>query len=475
MNAKMNINRMRGMKYILAMFAAVAVAMPVPAATNDVALKLPPFTRTKLKNGMTVLLMEQHRVPLVSFSFIVKAGSVTDPAGREGVASLAAGLLTKGTKNRTADQISGDLDFIGGTLEAGAGYDYSSGQAEFMKKDLKRGLELLSDSLEKPTFPRDEFEKLVRQRIDEIKAAKDRAQGVIGTYFAGYLYGSHPYARPLFGDEKSLAAITQGDVAKFYETYYTPANTILAVAGDFDIPEMERTLNEYFDAWPAKAAPTVNIPEPVATKGKRLLLVDKPDSTQTYYEIGNLGVNRTNPDRVGIGVVNALFGGRFTSMLNTELRINSGLTYGARSVFSECKAPGPFYISSFTANPTTEKALDLTLEVLGRLHERGITDDELQSVKTYIKGQFPPSIETTDQLAGRIAELEFYGLDEREINDYYAKIDALTVADARNIIKKYYPLEDLSFVIIGKADEIRSVIKKYAPKMDTKKIVDPGF
>ncbi len=475
MNAKYDL-RSRGMKrYFTTALTLALAASAMSLRADNGELKLPAFKKTTLKNGMTLLLLEQHKVPLISFSFIEKAGSAADLPGKEGVASLTADLLTKGTKKRTADQISADVDFIGGLLEANAGFDYTSGHAEFMKKDLPRGLELLADTLTGPTFPKSEFDKLVKQQIDEIKAAKDRAQGVIGTYYASYLYGNHPYGRPVGGDEKSLASITQKDVAKFYEAHYAPGNTILAVAGDFETAEMERVLTERFGAWPAKSTPAIPVPDPTPVEGKRLLLVDKPDSTQTYYEIGNIGINRTNADRVAIEVVNTLFGGRFTSMLNTELRIKSGLTYGARSSFSERKVPGPFTISSFTANPTTEKALDMTLDVLRRLHEKGITQEELQSAKTYIKGQFPPRIETTDQLARLLGELEFYGLDEREINDYYAKIDAMTLEDSARIIRQYYPLDNLAFVIIGKAAEIRDIAKKYAPKVDTKKITQPGF
>ncbi len=448
------------------------VALPAKAQGQ---LKLPPYKKVKLKNGMTLLLMEQHEVPLVSFSLIVKAGSVVDPPGKDGLASVTAALLRKGTKSRTADQISAELDFIGGTLNVGAGSDYTSGGAEFVNKDIAKGLDLISDILLNAQFPQDELTKLIKQRIDGIKSAKDQAQGVIGNYFNAYLYGSHPYARPTGGDEQSLADITRADVLNLYQDYYTPSNTILAVVGDLPVADMERLLGDRFNAWPAKSAPAQTVPDPAPQNGKRLLLVDKPDSTQTFYRVGNIGIARTNQDRVYIDVVNTLFGGRFTSMLNSELRIKTGLTYGAGSFFDERKSRGPFVISTFTKNEMTERAIDMTLEILKRLHEKGITEEELKSAKTYIKGQYPPEIETSDQLAALIAELEFYGLDEREVNELYNKIDAMTVADAKRIIDQYYPKDNLVFVLIGKADEIQPVVRKYAPKVDTKSISEPGF
>jgi zinc protease len=457
---------------IIILLAASAAA---PSRAEDGALKLPPFKRVRLKNGLTLLLMEQHEVPVISFNFIVKAGSVADPAGKEGLASLTAGLLRKGTKTRSADQISSELDFIGGVLQSDANLDYTEGFAEFVKKDINRGLELLSDTLLNPTFPQGEVTKLLNQRVDEIKAAKDQAQAVIGNYFSAYLYGNHPYGRPAEGDEKSLAAITRDDVQKFYRAYYTPSDAILAAAGDFNLAEMERVLADRFGPWQSAPAPAISVPEPAPFQGKKLLLVDKPDSTQTFYQIGNVGIARTNPDRVYIQVINTLFGGRFTSMLNSELRIKTGLTYGARSSFTQRKARGPFAISTYTRNATTERAIDLTLDILKRLHEKGITEDELKSAKSYLKGQFPPSIETTDQLAALIAQLEFYGLNESDINNYYAKVDSMTMADADRVIKQYFPLDNLVFVLVGKAEEIRTLARKYAPKLDTKAISQPGF
>lgn len=463
----------RGLIFLLAL--ALVFSMPGAGKADDGALKLPPYKKVKLKNGMTLLLMEQREIPLISFSFIIKTGSTADPAGREGAASLVAELLRKGTKTRSADQLSAELDFIGGQLGVGATLDYTSGRAEFLKKDLSKGLDLLADAMLNPTFPQDEVTKLLKQRLDGVRAAKDQAQGVIGSYFNAYLFGNHPYGRPAGGDEKSLAAITREDVARFYEASYTPSNTILAAAGDFNAAEMERILTGKFGGWTAKNAPSVNPPEPAPAQGKRLLLIDKPDATQTFYQIGALGIARANPDRVYIQVVNTLFGGRFTSMLNDALRVSSGLTYGARSSFSENRARGPFVISTFTRNATTEKAIDMTLDILKRLHEQGISEADLKSAKAYIKGQFPPQIETTDQLAAQIAQLEFYGLGEGEINNLNARIDAMTIDDARRVIKQYFPLDNLVFVLIGKASEIESVAKKYAPKMDTKSINQPGF
>ncbi len=458
-----------------AILLAAALVFFAGAGVQAAPLRLPAHEKVVLKNGLTVLLMEKHGVPFVSFAALVRSGATADPAGQAGLASVTASLLRKGTKTRTAQQFAADLDFIGGSFGAGAGPDFTTVSAEFLNKDLARGLDLFSDALLHPNFPQEEVEKVIRQDVDGIKAAKDEAQSVLTTYFDGYLFGAHPYGRPEEGDEVSLGRIRRDAIVKFYEANYTPGTTILAVAGDFSTAEMKKKIEETFGAWTRQSAATTAVTALPPAKGKRLLLVDKPDSTQTFFAIGNVGVARTDPDRVAIRVVNTIFGGRFTSMLNDELRIRSGLTYGAVSFFDSRKVPGPFVMFSYTRNETTTQAITLALEVLGKVHKDGLTKEQLDSAKSYIKGQFPPSIETSMQLARLIATNEFYGLDDTEVNELESRIDAVTPEVARRVIEKHFPLDSLVFVLIGKASEIKPAVQKYATQLDTTEISAPGF
>jgi predicted Zn-dependent peptidase len=442
-------------------------------------VRLPPYSKFRLANGMTVLMMEQHEVPIISMQFIIKdAGSSADLNRTAGLASITADLLRKGTRTRTAQQLSNELDRLGGELNFTTSLDYTGVSAEFLAKDIGAGLDLVADVLRNPVFPEDEIGKLTRQRIDEIKSAKDRADRVIGRYFYSYLYRDDPYSRPVDGDDTTLPRITRDDVQKFYNDGYRPSGVILAVAGDFQTEALRGLIEQRFGSWSSSVggiARDVFRLVGATPPARRALLVDKPDSTQTYFNIGYLGISRTSPDRVGLAVVNTLFGGRFTSRLNTALRINSGLTYGARSSFEQLLRTGPFVISSYTRNATTEKALDMTLEVLAEFRKNGVTQAELDSAKAYLKGQFPLSIETTDRLASTIAQLEFYGLDQTDINSYPSKIDALTLDETRRLIDQYFLLDKLVFVFIGKASEIQNVVKKYAPAVETKEITAPGF
>jgi zinc protease len=439
------------------------------------AIRLPPHERVVLKNGLTVLLLEKKGVPLVTFAALVKTGAAADPNGEEGLASVTATLLRKGTKSRSAQQFAADLDFIGGAFETEVNRDFTSIRAEFLTKDLAKGLELFSDALLRPTFPQSESDKVLAQSLDGVKAAKDEPQQVLGIYFNGYLFGATPYGQPPDGDEVSLKRIQREAIVNFYGSNYTPNNTILAVAGEFDSADLRKKLEDTFGAWPTRPVTAAAIPQTAPAKGKRLLLIDKPDATQTYFAIGNLGTAANDPDRFAIRVVNTIFGGRFTSELNEALRVESGYTYGASSFFDAHKSPGPFVISSFTKNATTTPAIDLALQVLDKLHKDGVTAEQLASAKAYIKGQFPPRIETSGQLARAIAVNEFYGLGDDEVNQLEARVDAVTPEVARRVIEKHYPMDNLVFVLIGKASEIRPAVKKYAAQMDERSINDPGF
>ena len=237
-----------------AVFLTLAVGS-IACAQNPDTLTLPPYSTVELANGMTLLLMEHHEVPIVSLNFIVKTGSVADPTGKEGVASLVGDLLRKGTLSSSSAQISSELDFIGARFNVNANLDYTSGSAEFLRKDLEKGMALVADIIRNPTFPSEEVDKMIAQRRDELRSAKDRANRVIGRYFNAYLFENHPYGRPVGGDENSVGAISREDITTFYDSYYTPENTILAAVGDFALGEIQDLIEQSFETWSADGRP----------------------------------------------------------------------------------------------------------------------------------------------------------------------------------------------------------------------------
>jgi len=461
----------------MALSAVAAMPLPMLAQTRPATFsvyQLPEARRVKLPNGMVVLLLEKHELPLISAELVVRSGGLTDPAGKEGTASLTAALLRKGTATRSSDQISNEADFMGLTFTAGSGLEVSEVATDFLARDADKALGLMADVVLHPAFPRDEVTKLVSQRQDQLKSSKDNPQVVLGSYLMHALYGDTPYGRPPGGTETSLPAITHDDITAFYAKNYTPANAVMAVAGDFNAAEMETRLKKLFGEWKGTAPAPVQVPALPPLTGKHVVLVDKPDATQTYFAIGSVGLSRTSPDRATAEIVNTLFGGRFTSMFNDELRIKSGYSYGANSRFLEYAVPGPFEMLTFTKNATTEPAIDKSFEVLGRLHAHPLTDADLTSAKNYVRGTFPPALETTPALARQIALLETEGIPRSEFNKELVDEQATTLAEANRIIDKDFPAQAYVLVVIGKASEIGKAMAKYGAVTE-KKITDAGY
>jgi DNA-directed RNA polymerase len=244
--------------------------------------------------------------------------------------------------------------------------------------------------------------------------------------------------------------------------------------GDFDPAAMKKQVTRMFSEWQGKGK-QVAYGKPSILQNNQVLLVDKPDARETTFLIGGPGVARDNPDYVALQVVNTILGGRFTSWLNDELRVNSGLTYGARSYFDVEKQAGLFKISTFTQTENTEKAIDLALKVYQRLLKEGIDQETLESAKNYLKGQLPPKYERGRSLANYLTGMYLYGYDASYLNQFVQKVNELDLEKAREIVETYFPAEnELVFILIGKADELKDLAGKYG-KVTEKTISAEGF
>ena len=294
-------------------------------------------------------------------------------------------------------------------------------------------------------------------------------------YGNAFLFGEHPYGSAVDGNAESLARITHRDLLDYYQDYVGADRLIIALAGDFDAQEMLDKLQVALIKWRRAGAPLPEIEPPVAQQGRRVLLVDKPGATQTYFWIGNIGVSIDDPQRAELDIANTLFGGRFTSMLVDELRTKAGLTYGASSRLLRPSQAGSVAMISYTKTDTTIAAMDMALDLLAKLRDEGFADDMILSGKNYILGQYAPRFETAAQLAGHFAELEAQGLDASFVNEYG---DAIASADGkaiRSVITRVYPHPDnLVFVILGDAELIREDIAKYGPVTEIP-ITNPRF
>jgi len=451
------------MKFLIKLSGAMVLFfMAVFAnAQEGTAFRLPAYEKFVLKNGLTVYLMEQKEVPIINVSVVLPAGAIYD-GQRNGLATLTASMLMSGTKNMPKKVLEETIDFVGATVNTFASKESAGLSAEFAARDRDRILPIIRDILLSPSFDAAEFEKARTLHLASLEQAQESPRNVIGNYFDALIYGAHPYANPENGRIGTVQKLTVEDARAFYKAHYIPNGAAIAIVGDFSKKEMKEKITSLFNGWARGSLPqgtaAASLPKPAEA---RVLLVNKEDAKETTFYIGGPGVPRSNPDYVAMEVVNTVFGGRFTSWLNDELRVNTGLTYGAGSSFSRLKQGGSFRISTFTATKNTEAAMDKALEVLSRLHATGIDEKSLTSAKNYVKGGFPPRYETSSQLASLLTSMFWYGFDESFINNFQKAVDGLTVEKAREIVAKYYPKNNLQFIMIGKAEEIRKIARKY--------------
>jgi predicted Zn-dependent peptidase len=424
-------------------------------------LKLPEYQTRKLDNGLTLLLMKHGEVPLVNFEMWILDGAASDPAKHAGLASLCAESLRKGAGERDAAAFAEALDFLGANFTTRVDHDRTAISFQCLSKDFDEGLALFADAVLRPRFEAEEIEKLTQQMSEDVSQAKDNPRFVLGDYHDAHLYGNHPYGQPVDGTEQSLSGIKAEEVRSFYRDHYGAGRTILAVVGNFEMDEAARVLQKTFASMQKARVAQTKIPAPKPVKGREVLLVNKPDTPQTWFHIGNLGPKWGDPDYAAVELVRTVFGGRFTSWLNTKLRIESGLSYGAGYTIDRRRQAGSEYISSFTAKETTEKALDLALQTLKRLHEKGLDQDELNSARAYLKGQTPYRYESSGSLARVLCLITAYGLGREFVDGRFAALDELSLSDCKAAIAKWYPEENLSFTCIGVADEVKDVLAKY--------------
>jgi len=462
------------MNWLRATFLIVFAGLGGAAVAQGITL--PEHHYVELDNRAVFILTEKRDVPLIGVTALIRGGAISDPDGKSGLSSMFAELLQKGAGDRDAESFAEAVDSVGATLSASAGLETVSISGEFLARDSTLLIELLVDMLRAPALDDGEFEKLRDRNVDLLRAAKDGdLRSLSPIYGNAFLFGEHPYGRPLGGDESSLATLRHRDLLNYYQDYVGADRLIVSLVGDFDAPEMINQLTAAFSDWRGAAQPLPEIDAPVPERGRRVLLVDKPGATQTYFWIGNVGVERHYAQRAELDIANTLFGGRFTSLLVDEMRTKAGLTYGVRSTLVRPSKPGSLAIVSYTKTDSTVIAIDLALELLARLRDEGFDDELITSGKNYILGQFPPRLETAAQLSNQFAGLQAAGLDASYINDYGPAIAAAASEDIQAVIASVYPNpDDLVFVIIGDAELIRDDIAKYGPVTEMA-ITEPRF
>jgi len=456
-------------------FIHTIILVLILGATTFGQFRLPEYETASLDNGLTVYLMEKKDVPLISFSAVFDGGVIKD-GSTSGIASFTAEALRFGTINYSKSQIDSLFNFYGSNVSTFANSDYSGLYTQFMKENTETLLSVVKEIILSPSFPDDEIQKRKQRWIAELDQSKESPRSVIGSYFNKHIFGDSHYGNPVNGTKSGIGSITLEKVKEFYTANYRPESSAIALVGDFNSSDMKKLIEEYFGGWKNEGQKLISDLKAVDApfESASVYLINKENATETTFMIGSYGTTMSNEDQTQLDVINTILGGRFTSWLNDELRVNAGLTYGARSRFARYKNTGTFYISTFTQTKNTEAAIDLALKTYNRLFEKGIDEETLLSAKNYVKGQFPPEYETAGSLVGFLTQKYFYGLDDSIINNFENEVNGLTVERANELIKKYFPKDNLQFVLIGKGDEIRDVVAKYG-KVTEKNIEEDSY
>ena len=437
--------------------AAVDLSKP-PALGAPKNLSLPAVVSRQLSNGLTLMVVEQHELPLADFVLVVRSGGETDEPGKLGTATLATSLLKEGTTTRTSLQIADQEAFLGVSVFAGSGWDATTVQLHTPTSQLDSALALFADVALRPAFPTTELERLRKTRLTSLLQVKDRAPEIANRAYAAILYGSAAYGRPLTGDEPSTNAIQQSDVRRFYETYFRPNNATLLVVGDVRPDDIERRVRTLFGNWERRDVPATSYGQPAATKGTTIYVVDKPGAAQSSFRIGSVGVARTTEDYFPVTVMNTILGGSFTSRLNTNLRETKGYTYGANSGFAMRRAPGPFTASAEVVAAKTDSALIEFMKELRTIRDT-VPSQELEKAKRYLQLQLPGRFETTGGIAGQLSQLVTYDVPLSFYNSYTQNIAAVTQADVQRVARKYIDPDQLAIVIVGDRKSIEPTLR----------------
>jgi zinc protease len=438
----------------------------LPATGTPPDLKLPPLQRTTLSNGLKVVLAERHNAPVVDFTLIIDAGYAADSLASPGTAKLAINMLDEGTKKRNSLQIAERAELLGARLGSGSSLDTSYIGVNAITEKLSDSLELFSDVLINATFPQEDFQRLKAQSLAAIQQEKTQPQGIAMRLFPSLVYGAgHAYSNPFSGNgsEKSVTALTRGDMQAFHDRWLRPDNATLLVVGDTTLESVTPLLEKHLAAWkaPSEPLPKKNLATVAAQAKPRVFLVNRTGAEQTLILGGYAGPSRSDPDYVALETLNTILGGGFVSRLNMNLREDKHWAYGAGSGLSAAEGQGPFFVRApVQTDKTSESVQEILKELRGILGATPPTDAEIKFARDSLVLQLPGSNETSGEVAGSFADIITYGLKDTYWNDFVGEVKAMTPARLTAAAQKLVHPDALTWVIVGDLAKIEPGIRK---------------
>jgi zinc protease len=436
-----------------------------PISREVLRVKLPRPVEAKLANGLTVLILEDHRTPSVFVQLYVDgAGALFEPPSMTGLASATAQMLREGTPSRNSLQIAEEIDRLGASL--GAGGSFGSSQVVLSASGLSDNFDswfaLVVDVLLRPSFPPEELEKMKQRLRAQLRQQRSAPNFLVNERFSRAVYGNHP-AATVSSSNESLDALTREALVKWHRERYAPQNTLLAIAGDVKAQELIPQLEKWFAGWQRNDVEESWPPDPVAATARKVYLVHRPNSVQTTVSLGNIAIDRRSPDYIPMVVMNHILGGGSSGRLFLNLREEKGYTYGVYSDFSALRYPGPWRAGGNMRTEVTEGALVEFFKEIARMRDQAIPDDELEDAKRAIAARFALSLERPTTIMGLAVSRVQFQLPEDYWDTYPDKIMAVTAEDVQRVARKYLDPSAMQLVAVGDGAKIQSVLNAYGP------------
>lgn len=433
-----------------------------PPPLEERPLAFPPFHESTLANGLRVIVVEHGQQPLANVSLFVEAGSASDPPELAGVSGLLSDLLTKGTPTRSAEEISREIEGVGGQISAFAGSDNVEVSAGVLSDHLELAFDLVSDVALHPTFPAEELELTRTRVLTSLQAELASAQAVASRRFLTEVYGAgHPYQRlPL---PETVRAVDRASLLAFHERHFTPANALLVVSGDVSASEVQALAEQYLGEWSGGAVARPEFPDPPSIGGTRIVLMHRPGSVQSAIRVGNTAILPDDPDRHALQVLNKVLGSGTDSRLFLILREQKGWTYGAYSSLSRPRGLGYLSATAEVRNEVTDSAVVEMLHQLRRIRDEPVPATELEAAQSFLTGSFPLQIETPAAVARQVAQVRLLGLPIESLIDHRERIAEVTAADVRRVGERHVRPENAVVVVVGDASQVMEGLQRIGP------------
>lgn len=415
------------------------------------------YDREELPGGAVLLVKESHELPIVTIRVSFQGGSRYETLDKQGLASMTAGMLLRGTRNRSASAIEKLNDRLGGGAGASAGRDFSTASIRLLTRDLERGFELLADILRRPTFPRNELKKMKTRLLGGLQRKKDRPGYLANKAFRKRLFGSHPYGRQVEGLPETIRKIGRRDLVQFHRNRYGMKGAIFVIVGDITLARARDMVLGRFRGWKARMGPSPAIPADVADTGGKMSIIkiDRPFKQATVI-LGNRSLSRRHKDFYAARVMNYILGGGgFESRLMKNIREEKGLAYSIYSYFAAGMDTGHWRLMLQTKNISANQAISESIAEIRLMQEKGVSERELEEAKAFITGNFATRFQSSSRIAGYMMSIERLGFPADYAGKYLDLIRAVTKEQVQAAAKKHIRLDEAILTVVGNLDEAK--------------------